>query len=50
LLPCELFLYFLWTFIFWRGTRYHILFSKDNFVVLTVVGFFDLGIHIFIVI
>lgn len=50
MLPCEIFLYLLWCVIFWRGTRYHVLFSKINIVVITIFGIFDLGVHIFIVV
>ena len=49
-LPTEIFGYLLWCIIFWRGTSYHILFSKGNVVVLTIFGVLDIGIHLFIVI
>lgn len=49
ILPCEIIMYLLWCVIFWRGTRYHILFSTGTMAVLMSFGLVDLGLHTYIV-
>lgn len=43
--PAELLLYITWCYLFWKGTKYEVLFSRKNHKILLIVGVLDFSIH-----
>ena len=45
--PSDLIFYIFWCYLFWRGTKYQVLFSKKNYKILGVMSVLYLSFDVF---
>lgn len=48
LLPSEILSFFVWLAIFWNGTKFSELYSRRNYVLISLIAFASFGTHLYI--